>query len=121
MEPNELYHYGKLGMKWGKRKAQSSSGSAKKIKASSDAIVSARARQASRLQNIIDLDALTTRTTKSSDLSKVRKNLEKAIDDYNNNSDAEIAKKKTTGEKIVIGLSATSIVLTGIGLVAGKR
>ena len=140
-----LAHYGVLGMKWGKRKAEGDSGSgtgtkmapgkmsrnltaeavakatAKSKKSTTAEIMDARRNTELRVAKIFEADAkyrlATTEKGKQAALAEVQK-WGKTINEH---PDSYIAAKKTTGEKVALGLLAVGGAMSLASIVSGAR
>lgn len=118
-----LAHFGVKGMKWGKRKAQDSSsgGSSapKKSKPTNNDIKEARVKVNARLDNVYNAQNKSILATSPAQKKAAERELQKAIEDFNNEPAHSVAQKKTTGEKVAVGLLLTSGALSLASILAG--
>jgi hypothetical protein len=118
---NYLEHFGKKGMKWGKRTAPSSSGEPKlKGRARSKAIIEARINTANKSREAMLLEdrAVVSKTRKEADY--FQKKADKKYATIEKTSEYQLAQKSTRGEKIASGILLASVALP-LAVVLGAK
>lgn len=116
---NYFEHFGKKGMKWGKRSAPNSSAEPKlKGRARSKAIIEARKNTygKSREASLLEDEAIVAKTKKESDY--FQKKAEKKYAELEKSSEYQLAQKSTRGEKVASGILLASMGLS-LAMIAG--
>ena len=116
---NYLEHFGKKGMKWGKRSAPNSSAEPKlKGRARNKAIIEARKNVygKSREASLLEDEAVVAKTKKEADY--FQKKADKKYADLAKDPEYQLAQKATRGEKVASGIFLASTGLS-LAMIAG--
>ena len=118
---NHLEHFGKKGMRWGKRSASTSSGGPKlRGRERSKAIQKARINTAinSRKAQMLEDRAIVSRTSKEA--KYFQNKADRQYSKIEKTSDYQLAQKSTRGEKIASGLLLGTVGLSLVSMIGSS-